>query len=312
MRTANLMLKSFQLSANNFIRSFTVKASVITSLALLSGCLVHGGDVKTYMRETDNIHLYQADDFIEYNVSGHYIAGMTSFPAVSGTLRIEWSIPSPLYDPIINKLLTENVLKEVSTLSLNGNETTTVRYISQDMDGSIYLHAFGKNGTYYYWVNDNGTTPPKPTAALNKVKLWQSPLVADGSHISNTFHVFDNCDATNLCNMHLGYQTETDTVESDNYNIQTDSGVFNTFRVSFSGNKQLDTGSGLAGFPIDLDLRSSCGHNNANFSGTAYFYPQVGFVLMTVHCADAAGYPAFDYNFEFKRAGGSITLPSPS
>ena len=302
------MLKSFSVSAGNFLRSFSVKASSVVTLALLSGCLVHSNGGKTFFRETDSIHLYQPGDFIEYSVSGTYASTMTSFHSVSGTLRIDWSVPDPIYDPITGNQVT-GLLKEVSTLNVGGNETHIVRYISQDIDGNIYLHAFDKDGTYYFWVNNSSGTPP---SSLNKVQLWQSPLAITPSNYDIKFYVFDDCDNTNLCKTYLGSQTETGKVESDNVDIQTDPGVFNTFRVSVNGNDQ--PGSGVTSFlPINfLDTRSSCSSNGAYFNGQAYVFPQVGVVAMNMHCNASSGYPSFDYTFSFKHAGGSIALPSPS
>ena len=302
------MLKSFSVSAGNFLRSFSVKATSVVTLALLSGCLVHSNGGKTFFRETDSIHLYQPGDFIEYSVSGTFGTGISAFHSVSGTLRIDWSSPNnPLLDPVTGSPV--DVLKEISTLSVDGGEIKTVRYISQDADGTVHLHAYDKDSTHSYWVNDAKSA--STTAAMNPVTLLQSPLVVSGISYSNTFYLFDDCNYPGGCPTYLGYQAETDKVESNNENVQTDPGVFNTFRVSFSGSKFVDPSSGISAFPIELDPRSSCGIGNDNFSGTANFFPQVGVVAMYVSCISTAG-PYFYYTFSFKHAGGSIVLPSPT
>jgi hypothetical protein len=299
----NLLSLSPQMLTQIFSRKI-----IIATLVLLSGCLVNGGEQKTYYRTTDVLHIYKAGDFIEYNVYGPSTsANGTYVPPMSGTLHVQWYSTPELTDPLNPTGDTIPVLKEVSTLTINGSTTETVRYISQDTDGTMYLHAFFND--VYYWANETTDTKAPPTE-LTKVKLWQSPFIATGDNISNTFQVYDHCDNTATpCGVRLGSQTETDKVESSDANIETNLGVFNTFRVSFSGNKQIDPTNKV--FPLNLDVRNSCGLGNVNFSGLANVFPEIGVIFMSVSCsALPAGYPSFSYSFEFKRS--NISLPTPS
>jgi len=302
------MLKLFLLNIKNNL-SLKTSLVIVAMTVLLSGCLVHPERPKKFLRTTDSIHLYQPTDFIEYTVSGTFFPGSTSPQPVTGTLRIEWSVPAnPLMDPVTGA--TVDALKEISTLTLNGVETQTVRYISQDANGSVSLHAFDKDISTSYWVNDSKT--PSTTLAMNPVTLIQSPLAVTGSSYTIPLHVFDGCSFPGGCATYLGSQVETDKVESDNVDIRTDPGIFNTFSVSFSGSKLVDSGSGLAAFPIELDVRSACGLGNVTYSGTANVFPEVGVVYMGVNCFTSTNNESYIYYFSFKRAGGTIVLPSPA
>lgn len=280
---------------------------IFISLLFFTGCLVHPNDSdkkKTYNRTTDNVHIYQAGDFIEYTVSGSISSG-GAFPSFRGTMRINWYANPDIFDPVSTNSI--KVLKEVTILTINGVETRTERYISQDTDattnGTIKLHAFYKPASAdLYWVSNLSVA-----TALNEITVLKSPLMLNDSYAS-TFNVFDNCDATNQCDQLLGYQSD-DIIKvelSDEIAESTAAGFFNTFRVTFAGNKTL-TGSGITSFPINLDFRSSCGLGNTSYSGKANIFPEVGVIKMDVYCNSAS--TIYNYTIEFKRAGGSITLP---
>lgn len=276
---------------------------IFIGLLSLTACLVHPSDAKkkTYNRTTDSVHIYKAGDSIEYSVYGQASVGFGSVSSITGTMKITWYANDNIIDPVSST--SYEVLKEVTILNINGVETRSERYISQDTDGTIKLHAFYKPASAdLYWVSDAGITPP---TALNEVIILKSPLMLNDSYAS-TFYVFNDCNDTNLCSTSLGYQSDDAIkVEGTNETIEIQAGFFNTIRVTYSGNKILT--SGVTSFPIHLDSRSSCGSGNTSYYGLANYMPEVGIIKMDVHCTAATA--IYTYTIEFKRAGGSIALP---
>ena len=150
-----------------------------------------------------------------------------------------------------------------------------------------------------------GPSSTAPPTTLTAATILNSPLVLNDSY-NSTFYVFNKCDTTEQCSELLGYQTDDAIkVEGLDDSIEIQAGLFNTIRVTFSGNKLLT--SGVTSFPIQLDQRSSCGTGNASFNGSAYYMPEVGFIKMDVYCT--AGTTIKNYTLEYKSAGGSIRLP---
>ena len=262
---------------------------------LLSGCLVEKKDVEKLSRTTDTLRIYQANDYIEYNVTAVVSSGVADPVTKYGTLRVEWNDVAPLADPI-TPATTYAVLKETTTLTYNGSTepaAVSERYISQidtgpmDPDqGSIILYAIDDEVDADYWLYPNSATPSNEPVITPII--FESPLSV-GNNLSLSFSVMECNTVSNLCENEIyEFSDAMDTV-GDTREITTNLGIFtNPFELTFSGGT-IDVG--LPALEFLGDIRDACGTSadQVTHSGSMFVMPRIGIIQMTNQCQNPTG-----------------------
>lgn len=254
----------------------------LSSIALLlSGCLVENKDPPPIInRTTDNLRLINAGDRIVYTINGTITNNFVP-TTVSGQMTVEW-FDDFIEDPH-NAGNTIPVLREVTVLTYDqGGGNTFTRYITQDPDGTIYLHAYyDKNITNLVYVGAFGATP----YIYEPIAVVSSPIqMADSTY---SYRVL-NCIVGNAqCEVpSLRAITEADEYISE-YDIVTRSGKrYNTLYFSYTGRPLEGVSPPLAS---PLDYRMACDPNAIEFDGEYYYFPEVGLVEFFSSCTGSTG-----------------------
>ncbi len=280
-------------------RQGTLLLAIIIGTAL-SGCLVekkNPEDIVTISRTTDFLHIYKANEFIDYNVQA--IPNEEPFTVASGTLRVLWEQNLDLIDPI-NGTTKYPVLKETTTLTFTSNSelnASVIRYISQDDDdtsptkGSITLHAIEDIGSTLYWPTAAGET--NLSAPVISPVIFGSPLMPIGIDPLAAFaspvefFVMDGCNAgTASCINEIYRFSDNFMVDNDTKEITTNIGIFkDPFELSFNGSV-IDSGSSLA-ISILGDIRDACGttgESTTHGGGKIFVMPEIGIIQMENTC----------------------------
>ncbi len=286
--------------------------AVATSI-LLSGCLVSKKDPVYITRSTDNLRIYQPDDFILYDVLEQRITD-TGTQFTNGTLRIDWLQTADLRDPNDNGQTPIPVLQELVTLTFDGDgESGTVRYIAQDSDssspsyGTVRLHAFEAPGiSKQYWLNTNGNTT---NTSVEPFTVFPSPLGVTGLQPPVSFFVMEGCEnILGNCEAEIGQFSDRLDIVGDTKQVTTNLGIFtNPFEIEFSGTTL--PGGGLTTLPVLFDIRGACGDNQpgiTTFNGTMFVAPEIGVIQMFVNCIGGDGSQVI-YNITFNTT--NISLP---
>lgn len=273
----------------------------VSASALLSGCLVDKKkpeDVVKIARTTDTLRIYQAGDFIDYNVTA-FINTQTSTTTQYGVLRVAWTNTGFLPDPHSGQDIIPD-LKEITTLTYDGStqpDATVTRYISQvttaPVDpnepgiGSIILHAIDDPvDDKDYWPYPDGTTS-QTTPVISPI-IFGSPL-SIGKSFPASFSIME-C-ATGLCAQEIYNFTDTTfEVVGDTQEARTDLGDFSDpFELSFSGGTVPNTGAPTVS--IIGDIRDACGTSNdyISHSGNMFVLPEIGMIKMDNTCSNSSG-----------------------
>jgi hypothetical protein len=276
----------------------------LTSVSLLTGCLVHKdkNKVEHIFRTTDQLHIYQPNDYIYYYVNTISYEGSNPPTTASGTLKIEWFSSPNLIRTGANPSSIP-VVKEVSTLSINGSNKGLVRYISQDSAGQITLHAVKDFTGNLDWLSPNDLTKSDPSiknTVSYPVFYSDSTAVPPGIQFGPmppiSFHVMEGCD-DGTCDNDVAQFNDSLNVVGDTTTVTTTLGVFdNPFQINFNG--------GITSSPpgpssaVITDIRDICAsgadgslteHGMNVGDGTMYVMPQVGMIQMQNTCFDTAG-----------------------
>jgi hypothetical protein len=256
----------------------------IAAGAALSGCLVDKKPPKEIYRGTDTLRDYTAGKWIAYNVTATSLTEDT--PTQTGSLNIEWKDHVPLIDPDTGDSIP--VLQEITKLTINGETRGTVRYISQDTDNSIQIHAIedleAVTGTdhAHYWLSTSGGTALADLAPMTIIK---SPLDVANQPDPVAFTVMDGCENSPSCGDPIGTFVDALTVEGDAPSpINTNLGKFmDPIRISFEGNSQP-----IASVVSTLfDIRDACGSGLfTEHRGSMDIMPEIGIVRMDNICGD--------------------------
>ena len=261
----------------------------------LSSCLVEKKDLVQIARTTDNLRVYQAGDSISYYATALVIPNSpVGVPdSQGGTLNINWLTPAQALirpgttDPILR------VLKEVTILNINGSESGTVRYISQNDDGQITLHALEDSAGNKYWLSATGIAPVSATTTESFVTFVSepNPLGIEFGVNPYAFYVMQGCEDA-ICDESVGQFNDAPDVVDDTVSVTTNLGVFsNPFQITFSGGS-IPT---VFPLPITFDIRDVCGNTGPLIShgtgtggaGTMYVMPEIGMVRMENTCVNS-------------------------
>ena len=252
------------------------------SITALGGCLVKKQDPVLIARTTDNLRVYQPDDYINYFVTATTVPLIGTPSTLTGTLRVEWIQHADLIRPVTGTPVP--VIQEVTTLNLGGAASNegTVRYISQDANGEITLHALEAPGTdVHYWLSDLGVGDLSTTASS---VFFYSPIVP-GIKPQTNFVVMDDCEGNANCASEVGRYIDDQNVVGDSVSVTSNLGIFvNPFQINFSGSSTPSP----APLPITFDIRNVCDtnitqHGDAG-NGRMYVMPEIGMIRMENTC----------------------------
>lgn len=293
---------------------------VVVVITSLPGCLVKKKDLDKIARTTDNLRIYQDGDYIIYDVIAVRLPNNSPTPeTLYGTLRIDWNAHQNLIQPVTNNSIP--VIQEIMTLNLNGaSETGTVRYISQDTNGKVTLHAIEATGIEeHYWLNTQGNNNLTTTEFFT---IFNSPITFGDqdfdsynpktdittTNSSVSFYILEGCEGQASCNSSIGQFSDDHDVVGDSTEITTNLGVFvNPFRIDFYGSATPTP----APFPVVFDIRDVCGtgptqHGFAS-NGIMYIMPEVGMIYMSNTCYDAGTGDVMQYTYTLSNT--NISLP---
>ncbi|HEY5602058.1 MAG TPA: hypothetical protein VIM41_03020, partial [Gammaproteobacteria bacterium] len=159
--------------------------SVVSTTALvwlLSGCLVDSTEPPPLIeRSTDNLRLIQSGDRIVYAISGNRITNTGTGPAsITGQMTVQW-FADFIEDPH-NPTVMIGVLREETTLVYDGGGgVSTIRYVSQDPDGSLNVHAYYDKDNILY-AGDYSTD--QTVFTYNPIEMVSSPMLMAGNQFS--------------------------------------------------------------------------------------------------------------------------------
>lgn len=275
---------------NQIIRPVGAFLLVSLLVSSLTGCLVKKKDLKKISRTTDNLHIYQPGEYIDYDVTATRYSRFGDYSVQTGTLRVEWKQHNDLIVPLTGGAVSIPVIQEINTLNINGAANAgNIRYISQDNTtdiGQVTLHAIEAiDAEDHYWLNTNGD------ASLSTIEdfiTFKSPMVISGT-TNNDFYILDGCpiDGTE-CLSSVGHFTDSLEVVGDSNEITTNLGVFiNPFQINFSGNYAPTPPT----FPI-VDIRQVCTEGTTvttSYNGTMFVMPEIGMIQMSNTCYDQGG-----------------------
>ena len=273
---------------------------IIGISVFLSGCLVKKKDpseIETIARTTDYWRVYQAGDWIEYDLQE---VDTNTVTTTLGVLRVDWGPVVFLTDPTDSNIIYQ-ALKETTSITYDGNngsdpDVAIIRYISQinetpadSNQGRIFLHAID-DGTDKYWPYASGTVFPTSNPASAPV-LFDSPM-AIGVPPENDDKAFSiaQCDI-GQCNPEIyRYHDISIEIVGDTTSVEnTPLGNFsNPFQINFGGSSIPQNAEALT---FVGDIRDVCGdisdtilHGNNVNVGRFFVFPEIGIIKMENSC----------------------------
>jgi hypothetical protein len=283
----------------------------------LSGCLVEKkkpSEITKLSRTTNKLHIYQAGESIDYNVTAYSSDGTIS----TGTLVVEWKSTGPLTDPILGTPISSSgapdnpILEETSTLEFtSGNEAgaTLIRYISQDSDGNITLHALSDGSNLYWPSQDSGSNPSAP---ISSPVIFGSPLAigVPPLPVSPVEFYIKECEL-NSCPNALYKFKDRFTVDGDTTEITTNLGIFQDPFILTNYDGLVSSSNSGRSITLTGDIRDACAdgdisknivHGYDAGKGEMYVMPEIGMIKMDSVCqfTDNSGIRTVRYLVTFK------------
>lgn len=297
---------------------YAVSFSLIVGMGLNS-CFVDGsGDTTFFPLNTPpgqvKLPIYKAGDSLEYSFGGERTTDFINFKNVSGKMLVEWTAVAQLTSPI-DTADQRAVLEETSTITFDdgtGN-AKSVRFISQDTTGNMFLHAvngglLSNSPTDHelFWVNSASTVP-----SVTRSNIFVSPVLEVVSSIPKTikYDILKGCTSSLSCTNNLTKVTEEYKFIGRNTNgVSTIYGKFETvlvnYTLNFSYTPQVNPDNITT---QDIDTRALCGNNIPIYSGERQIHPDIGIVYMFVSCLSSD--VSYKLYFELSGYGGSIVIP---
>ncbi|WP_455206684.1 hypothetical protein [Kaarinaea lacus] len=260
-------MRGLQLSKNIVFSLLTISSLAV----MLSGCLVENKDPPPLVdRSTENLRLIQPGDRIVYSLAGTVTVSFVP-RTVSGTLTVTWSndqIEDPHNYPNVIQVLREESVVQYD----QGGGTTTVRFVTQDPDGSLYVHAYYDQSRIVY-MGDVASPTYQP------IQVVSSPMEMANSGFSYRIQQCVNTQTTcvepsiKIINELNEYRNEVD--------LTTRAGRrYNTLFYTYTGSYLQNNGT----LPAPLDFRTICDANAISFEGEYYYFPEVGLVEFFSSC----------------------------
>ena len=259
---------------------------IMTSIVMMSlACSRNSDKEKIIQRTTDNLHVYQDLDYIQYTVTGTVssvymerdaagiinqatnplnapycgvIYNQTGDIEVSGTLTLNWLNNSAIAKPLLTGGSYE-VKRQESILALDSiGSYTTNAFISQDgSTGALTLRAYEDTPlSTYYWVTANADL----NSITNPVYMPSPIPILDTVYATN--YVNTGCDGAASCTNSIRQVTHNLSFNGDNLSneenrggLQTALGLFNPINVQFTEN-YLDVNS--TNIAAKLDVKGFC------------------------------------------------------
>lgn len=289
------------------IARFGLAVPTMISLALLASCLVSGTNKsKNYTITSSQLPAYVNGDFISMQYESYLVGGSPQTPSSGITMSWQDSIL-----PLPFNLGSRNVLRFV----FQEPGGSAVQYITQDTDGSIFLHAFEGVGsavpgsqTHTFWPNKTlSLTAPTPPSPL---QVFWSPI-ANGIGIDRAaggaldYYIMGECNSSS-CNQvgnmqafqpsgnqtGVGFEVTGSPTSGAIQQVTTPLGNFETYKIQYAGTLA------VTNFPsfnttIGFDYRALCLHPGQNgtvaFEGEIWIYPPIGPVKIRNYCVPSVG-----------------------
>jgi len=197
-----------------------------------------------------------------------------------------------------------SVIKEISTLTVNGASQTIIRWIQQDpITGSLSVVAINlSSSNYYVGQSDAWDTP-------HAVEFLPSQVPQTGNY-SIDFQYFEGCDSgKTACSAADPTKTTVVNMTEDitfkgSAEIQTNIAKFNAIKYNFAGSTTL---AKIAG---PFDFRGACSVKDGDYSGSSYIFPEVGTVLLDYTCTAADGSGIVD-SLRVNLTSTNVYIPKP-
>ncbi len=269
------------------------------STVLLGSCLVSKKDPKSYTSDSPTLPTYLNNHFISMQYESYLVGASPQSPGRNISLKWQESIL-----PLPFGLGSRRALRFVFEYS-NGS---AVQYITQDSNGSIFLHAFEGVGsvvpgsqTRTFWPNKGASlnAPNQPTP----LQVFWSPLTdgADTDRAANgtlDFNILGECDNSTPClpigTMKAGNESSVGYfVDRDKLSVPTPLGNFLAYHIRYSGTLAATDIESKFTPSAGFDYRASClppGKNGiATFEGEIWVYPPIGPVKIRNFCVPSGG-----------------------
>lgn len=293
----------------------------------LSACEGLFGDIDQnkgrFNRSTDYLVLYGDGDWVEYSVEV-FDNNTPTAPSLLGTLRVAWHNDT-IKQPEFAGGQNISVLREVSTLDVEGSVHTRVRYITQNNDdlalpnaqtGTVSVHAYQDptntdintlNRTYY-WVS----TSADPSTINSQVSLISpmNQIETSDNHIGD-FNLFAACDGNGKTVCGNMSQTVSHTqffsgVSLDQ--VETELGIFQQLSKIVYNFSESGINAGIVP-PTLANIWEFCDPSLTNFPAlngiTAWYHPLIGMIKTEGVCQSTTS------NMRFRAVvrATNLTLP---
>lgn len=291
--------------------------ALITFLSLtLSACEGIFGDIdekesRPFARDigvgsNHDLRIYQDGDFITYSVFGEDLRNLNPDNNFTGTLTVQWDEHFVTQPPYLNGGAVLTLLKETSTLDLDGGSTyTSIRYISQDSDdmsatkGTVSVHAYhdplaGNPPSSFYWVNTEDPLGTITLTLLAPKEVLISPLVQVAATATDnfTYNIMAGCDDAAGCDLRSQHMNEY-----HDYQDISDL-VFNTELGQFINLSEIIITQQIPDDPVEpplpqspppptlVDIAGFCDpiHANPSINKRVWLHPEIGIVRMVASC----------------------------
>lgn len=251
----------------------------VCSVLLLTSCLVSGKDkTKKYTISLPaNLPIYQAGDYIlmQY-VDPYLVNGNRQSP--NSNISMRWDL-SQLTEPFTGQF--RNTLRYV----FQGADGSAVQYVTQDTQGSIFLHAFGGvNAQNNFWPDAEGILSNGDPAPLPMQVFW-SPIHDGAAENKLNFFVMGECNTSACASLADFNITESEVASSVREVVDAPLGHFETYRIHYGGTMNART---MNSIPPHFDYRISCwtpgNVGTVSFEGDVWIYPPIGPVQIQNTC----------------------------
>lgn len=274
---SKFMLSKFMLR-KRMLKKLGMMLLAVGVSALLSSCLVDKKKLETIDNTDTNLRIYQPTDHIDYFVQVDDVSGTQV-----GTMQVKWESTNPITNPLTIESYS-SILKETTTLTINGGDPEVlVRYIEQDVNGSMYIRAFDSSElNKYFWLSSESTGLP---GSLQRFEIFRSPLAMTGEINLGDFYVFGDCTGTNCPPPTARYYNRIFKVTGTNETLSISAGEFtNIYTVQYNAYANPD-----ATMPI-LDVLDICGSGGLTMhEAKLYVAPKIGIIRTENICTDSGG-----------------------
>lgn len=248
---------------------------------LLSGCLVENSDpIPVKGRTDDTLRTILSGERLVYELTGQRSINNVPTP-ITGTMTVEWTndiIPDPHNSSVDISVIREQTVADFD----DGLSTTTIRYLTQDANGSIFVHAYRQKNNLVY-TGIYVTDPAQTSVSYSPIEMVKSPITAMDSTLS--YRLFQSCGNAATCPLSSSLRQITEGIEFlDDVPVTTNAGKsYQSFYFTYTGSFLEDNSTP---FIEPFDFRTSCAAipSTNSITGEYYYYPEVGLIKFLSSC----------------------------